>query len=467
MFWIAAVMALVAIVLGRLLPAKGNPSPLANRLAYQIGSGTSAILLAGLALLAPDWSKGLAVAVGAVLGLALAWATEWFEWPESAAMPARLGALVLLLVGFCLIWSDPVVVSYALGGLSASLGAAHLFAVLYGQSAIGTGGLLGMALLATASLSWLPRLLKAGTEVQGLWLLTLAAAAVGTAATAWAWPRRPVATALAGGTAAVLVTALAPRYASLVLPINIVLPTLVGAVVAVIVTAMPERQRQGLATIALSLLAILAMMVALRLGGTAGLAFFGLGLLPILGLQPTAWGTALLVVVGGRAVLQLWLDRTALATMGLDLTHTYGFAGLIAGCLLAVVTAQVHEHFQARRIVLLPLGWGLLAVPLLLGYLLHVEPLGTFVVGLLTVSLVWGLLRQPGEPTRTGEFAPALAGIGLSTALLAAPWLVSQINAPRGPRIVVFLVALALVTAFVIAATRRLPTRTESMIDAD
>jgi hypothetical protein len=467
MFWIAGILAIGAIVLGRLLPVKGNPPPLANRLAYQIGSAASVVLIAALAILAPDLPKGVAVASGAVVGAGLAWLVEWFAWPQAPAMAGRIGALTLVLAVFCLIWPDPIVLSYALAGMSGTLGACHLFAVFYGQSNIGTGALLGTSLLATAALSWLPRLLKATASAQSLWLLALAAAALGTAAACWAWPRRPVAAAVIGGGAACLVAALAPRYGSLVLPVNLLLPTAVGALMSVGAAAVPEgRRTQGLGLIALSLLAILAMMVAMRLGGTTGLAFFGVGLVPILTLQPAAWGTALMAVVGGRAVLQLWLDRTALSDMGLDLTHPYGFAGLIAGCLFVVVAAQAHERFQARRIVLLPLGWGLLLTPILLGYLLHVEPLGTFVIGLLTVSLVWGLLRQPREANHTAELAPALTGVSLSTALITAPWLVSQINAPRGPRIIVFLVALALVIAFVLAATRQVPNRSE-MLDAD
>lgn len=463
---IAVVLALGTLVLGRLLPNKGNPAPLANRLAYQIGAVGGTVLLTALAVLAPDASKAVAVAVGTVAGLGLALAVEWPEWPPASAMAARIGALTLLLAASCLVWPDAIVRSYALAGLTASLGACHLVAVFYDQARIGTGGLLGASLLGLGAMSWLPRLLQPATTAPAVWLLALAAVALGTAAGAWAWPGRPAAAALLGGAAACLVTALAPRYTGLGSAPSLAWATVVGSLLSVGVGAIPERQRQhGLGAIALGLLAVLAVMAALRLGGSTALVFFGLGIVPVLGMAPAAWGTALLTVVGGRAVLQLWLDRTSLTAMGLDLTHPYGFAGLIAGCLAVVVTARAHQRFQARRIVLLPLAWGMLTAPLLVGYLLHVEPLGTYVTGLLTVAIVWGLLGQTEGPDPTGRLAPPLTGTALGTALITGPWLVGQINAPRAPRVAVFLVALGLVVAFALAATRRTPQRVDPTDD--
>jgi hypothetical protein len=465
--WVASVLALAAVVLGRFLPLKGNPAPLPNRLAYQIGSAGGAFAILCFGLLAPDWGKGIAVAVGALTALAVAWLVEWFEWPAETAMAGRVGALTLVFVAFCLIWPDPVVRSYALGGLGGGLAACHLFAVLYGQSGIGTGALMGTSLLGLAALSWLPRLLKPAGTTPAIWLLALGAASLGTAAAARAWPRRPVAVALLGGGVAMLVSVLGPRHTTVQTP-NLWLPILLATAVAVAVALTPERDRsRGLGAMFLGILAILAVMAALRLGGTLGLAFFGIGLVPILGWQPAAWGAALLTVVGARSVLQLWLDRTNLTSLGLDLTHEYAFAGLVAGCLFSVVAAQSHQRFQGRRIVLLPLGWGLMVIPTFLGYLLHVEPLGTFVAGLVTVSLVWGLMQPQADSLRTAELAPALAGISVCTALLTAPWLISELNAPRSARIAVFLIGLALTIVFVAAATRRAPTRSEQIMDAD
>ena len=464
---LACVLALGALVLGRLLPPKGNPTPLANRLAYQLGSGAGAVLLALLAVLAPGLTKGVALAVGSVAGLILAWLVEFYEWPEQAAAGARVGALVVVLVIFTLIWPDPVVLSYAVGGLAAALSACHLFAVFYNQDNIGTGGLMGVSLMAMGALAWLPRIWHAGTPAQPAFLTAMAAGGLGLAAAGWAWPERPVAAPIAAGAGALLVAAAVSRYAGVHVPGGMMLPVIIGVAASLAFALTPAQSRgQGLGSVIPTMLAISGAVLALRLGGMNGLAFFGLGLLGILGIAPTTWGTALLTVVGTRMGLQLWLSRTDLTELGIDLTHPYAYIGLVGGCFFAVLVAMLHQRFQARRIVLLPLGWGVLCLPLLTGFLLHVEPLGAFIVSLSVLCLVWGLLRQGAETNRLADLAAPLTGVAMTTGLLTASWLVDMINAPRALRAGVLVGALALVILYMVGALKRMPAMT-SVIDTD
>ncbi|MBC7542560.1 MAG: hypothetical protein H7338_07510, partial [Candidatus Sericytochromatia bacterium] len=201
------------------------------------------------------------------------------------------------------------------------------------------------------------------------------------------------------------------------------------------------------------------LVVENRLGGILGIAFGGLGLL--VGARgargPRALVVLALAIFAVRVWLQLFLDRTNLTGYGIDLTHPYAYIGLIGGCLFVVLVAMMHQRFQARRIVLLPIGWAALVVPLLAGFLLHIEPLGAFIAGLTAVCLVWGLLRQAPEPNRLADLAAPLTGVSVTTAVLAAPWLVDMINASRGLRAGVLLAVLAVAILFMIAAMKRLP----------
>lgn len=443
--WLVVPLAIVAVVCGRVLPQPGNPAPLANRLAYQIGTAAATVLIAALGFLAPEPAKGIATAVGALLGLATAWVSEWRTWPEPAVSGARLGIASLATALVLLIWPDAVVQSYGLAGMAAALAACQAFAVLYGQVGIGTGVLAGFSLLALGSLGWLGRLgtLHATTS----WLVTASAAAAGLAASGWAWPNRRWLPPLGAGAAAALALVALPPVTALH-----PLPALcLGIALAVGLALVPAESadRSGTAVVA-TIAAAATLLLSLRLGGVATLSVTGLGLIGLAGVFPLHWGGVLLGVAGARLAMQLFLARMDLTDLGIDLTHTYAFVGLLAGVFWPLALATLYPRYRARRIVLLPLGWSLVLTPVLLGFLLHVEPLASFACGLFAMAIVLGFMRYPQGNQVASDLSLPLLSLTLATGLVSAQWLVTMINATRYNRAVVLVVLLLLVAIFVI-----------------
>jgi hypothetical protein len=95
------------------------------------------------------------------------------------------------------------------------------------------------------------------------------------------------------------------------------------------------------------------------------------------------------------------------------------------------------------------------------GYLLHIEALAAAWMGLLTGGFVL-IAAQPrpaqaamaGGSPESPAFAPTLLLVHSAVALLAAPWLVSALDATRLERVGVML-GLTLVTAFWLALAVR------------
>jgi hypothetical protein len=204
----------------------------------------------------------------------------------------------------------------------------------------------------------------------------------------------------------------------------------------------------------------LLMVLDSRLAGVVGIALGGLGLATVgaalpAGHRARSWLALLTVVVAVRVWLQLFLDRVALTGYGVDLTHPYATAALLAGALFPALVAATARAWWGRppaAAAVLALG---AAAPALVGYFLHLEALGAWLVGLIAAVFI-GALGSPvaDEAPDTGLAAGLLAGHA-AVALLAAPWLVSVMNVTRGERLVALAaLTLALGVAMVLAWPR-------------
>lgn len=445
-FWLAVLLAVVAVVFGRVLSQPGDTAPTSDRPpAYTIAVTGSAVLVALLAWLSPDLSKGLAVVGGTTIGLLVALLTDWRSRPGPAATGARLGATVLGIAACLLFGPDPVVQSYALAALAAVLCAAHAMAVIYDMEGGDSGAKAALSLLALGALSWVDRsqaLLGAAH-----WLTIAAAATAGLAAAGWAWPTTRWLSPAAAGLAGLLaLLALSPSGIAHPIPAYAL-----GFALAVGLSLLPPAHAQRSGTAALVTIGGGAvLLLSLRLGGVGALGLTGLGMIGLAGLSPAHWATTLIGVAGARIALQTFLVRTNLHDIGIDLTHTYGFAGLILGLFWPLALAALHPRLGNRSPLLLPFGWSLVLTPILVGFILHVEPLATLTMGLLAMALTLGLLRPDGS-RMAADLSLPLLGLTLATTLLSSAWLVSMINATRWVRSLVLLVVLAAVMAFGLA----------------
>lgn len=445
-FWLAVLLAVAAIVFGRVLSRPGDTAPTTDRLpAYTIAVIGSAVLVALLAWLVPDLPKGLAAVGGTTIGLLVALLTDWRSRPGPAATGARLGATVLGIAACLLFGPDPVIQSYALAALAAVLCAAHAMAVIYDREDLGTGAKAALSLLALGALSWVDR--SQALIGAAHWLMIAAAATAGLAAAGWAWPTtRWVPPAAAGLAGLLALLALSPSGIAHPIPAYAL-----GFALAIGLSLIPpaHAQRSGTAML-VTIGGAAVLLLSLRLGGVGALGLTGIGMIGIAGLSPAHWATTLIGVAGARIVLQTFLVRTNLNDIGIDLTHTYGFAGLILGLFWPLTLAALHPRLGNRSSLLLPFGWSLVLTPVLVGFILHVEPLATFIMGLLALAMTLGLLRPAGNKVAADLSLPLL-GLALATTLLSSAWLVSMINATRWVRSLTLLVALAAVTAFGLA----------------
>lgn len=445
-FWLAVLLAVAAIVFGRVLSRPADTAPTADRPpAYAIAVTGSAVLVALFAWLAPDLPKGLAAVGGTAIGLLVALLTVWRSRPGPAASGARLGAIVLGVAACLLFWPDPIVRSYALAALAAVLSAAHAMAVIYAWEDVGSGAKAALSLLALGALSWVDR--SSSLSGAAHWLTIAAAATAGLAAAGWAWPTTRWAPPAAAGLAGLLaLLALSPGGIA-----HPILAYALGFALTIGLSLVPPTHtpRNGTAML-VTIGGAAVLLLSLRLGGVGALGLTGLGMIGLAGLSPAHWATTLIGVAGARIVLQTFLVRTNLNDIGIDLTHTYGFAGLILGLFWPLALAALHPRLGNRSSLLLPFGWSLVLTPVFVGFILHVEPLATFIMGLLALAMTLGLLRPAGSKV-TADLSLPLLGLALATTLLSSAWLVSMINATRWVRSLTLLVALAAVTAFGLA----------------
>ncbi|MBO9539796.1 hypothetical protein J7643_04290 [bacterium] len=430
----------------------------------------SLAVLAGLAVAAfavaptplKGWHAVVGLLVGGGLGLAWGYGPGWASGASGDAVRDTLVRFATALVPFVLAdaWvSDPVLLTYGL-----------------------FGGVLGLsATVLPLSLSEEPR-----AEAMALTL-----ALVGGMAAAVVWGDRAVSQYGVGTARALGWSALAVgvRYATLSLPrtwgplagalllAGIAFPVglwglrldprflmaaLAGVAVALVLGAMArlaERAEpaRAIADIGIALVAGGALLLCNRFFGIHGVAIAGVGLTLFLADQGRAFSAAGLLGASfaGRALLQLFLDRTYLRQVGVDLTHPYTAFGLVAALLVPFALQALRRYFPLRGVLLGIGAFFTLLLPLGMGYFIHIEPLATYLMGLILLGLTFALARpETGTPSFATLVPPLLLGAA-TLSLLSAPWLIAVMNTPRASRIAVFAALAIVVLGYLLALVRR------------
>jgi hypothetical protein len=424
-------------------------------IAVLAGLGVAAFAVAPTAL--TGWHALGGLLVGGGIGLAWGFAPA-AEGDATRDTLARFSIALLPMV-LADVWvGDPVLLSYAL-----------------------FGGVLGLAAIV------LVHALGAAPRAQEM---TLALALVGALAVAMVWGDRATAQHSIGSARSLAWAALAVgcRYATLSLPrpwggpagalllAGLALPTglwglrldprflwaaLAGVVVALVLgvlVRMAERAEtaRALAAIGVALVAGGALLLCNRFLGIHGVAIAGVGVGIFLADQGFAFTAASVLAssFAGRALLQLFLDRTYLRQVGVDLTHPYTAIGLVASLLVPFALQALCRHFALRGALLGIAAFLTLLLPLGMGYFVHIEPLATYVMGLVLLSLTLALARpEPGAPQLGVLLPPLLLGAS-ALALLSAPWLISVMNTPRLSRVAVFAALSVVLLGYGLALVR-------------
>lgn len=473
LLWLAALLAaliVLAVGLWRNFRALEVPAAMPTGMLRWLPLALLPLLAAGAYMLAPGADKGLLAISGLFAGGLMGWAFGmgptvlfWRDEPTRDLLARTSLALLGLLVIERLV-PDAVLASYAvMGGLLGLASAAMPLALTAHARAEAMSATLGIVSIAAAGLVWGDRVAAAG-PLAAPWALALMALmlVVGYAST---WLPRVASPFVAPLLLAALV---APIGAwGLRLAPQVLWPSLLGfalaAALALVWLACERipRERSGtLLELAMVLVAGGCLLLANRLFGMFGVCLTGIGLTLLLLARGRAPMLAGILVAGfaGRAFLQLFLDRTYLNQYGVDLTHTYTSFGLIAAFLVPFALVALRRDLAPSGVLLALEALAILLFPPLMGYFIHVDPLASYLAGLLVTLYVLGILAPTGFGE--GRFAALMPPLLLSAAassLLAAPWLITVLNAPRQDRLVVFAAATVLVLAYLVALTRQRP----------
>ncbi len=429
-----------------------------------------ALMAIGTFFLAPSGEKaGLAIAgllVAGSLGWAFGMGPSWLfgrDEPARDLLARGAAALGLLVLADALV-PDPVLGSYVvMGGLLGLSCTALPLALAAHPRAEGLSAALGLAAVAGAAMIWGDRAFP-DVSLGSAWALGLTALTFGIAY-AMTWLPRNAAPFVGAALTMALVAPLG--FWGFRLDANVVFPSLMGFVLALLLSLLllaterisPERSGP-LPALALVLVAGGFLLLANRLFGMLGVGLTGIGL-SVLILAPgrAAMLTGILVSgFAGRAFLQLFLDRTYLNQYGVDLTHTYTSFGLIAAFFVPFALAALRRTLSPSGVLLGIEAFVLLSLPALMGYFIHVDPLASYLAGLLVTVYVLGILAEEGLTTY--RFAPLMPPLLLSAAavsVLSAPWLITVLNAPRKDRLIVFALVILLLLAYLIALVRQRP----------
>lgn len=429
-----------------------------------------AVMAVGTYFLAPAGEKAALAIAGLVLGGGLGWgfamAPSWFFWRDDPArdLVARAAAGLGLLVLTDALVADPVMSSYVVTGGLLGLSCAALPLALSGHArAAGLSSALGLIAVIGAGVIWGDRLFP-DVSIGSGWALAFAAISLGVAYAASFLPRQ----------AAPFVTP--PFLMALAAPLGywgfhmehpVVLPSLLGLGLALILSLLlffservPEENSGPLPALTLVLVAGGCLLLANRLFGMFGVTLTGIGLSVLLLAQGRAPLLTGILVSGfaGRAFLQLFLDRTYLNQYGVDLTHTYTSFGLIAAFFVPFALAALRRTIAPSGLFLGLEALAVLLFPVLMGYFIHVDPLASYLAGLLVTVYVLGILAEEGLTTY--RFAPLMPPLLLSAAalsILSAPWLITVLNVTRKERLIVFAGVVALLLVYLIALVRQRP----------
>jgi len=410
----------------------------------------AAIALAGACL----WwfegaSRGLAPALG--IGLGCAWALL-AAWRGNVGLPAGL----VILAGFALAFDDRVALANAAIGFVAGGAATRTLASTSGTPADDAPLHLGVLALIAGAAAWAD-LLWVDTHV-GWPLATLlgtfvvAGLAIARAAIA---PDKPALAALTAAGVAGLASAalLIGVYAA---PMPLVWAVVAGAAGGgILPLLLAERaDLRPLGRLAFIVAGGLLLVLDNRLLGIVAIGFGGAGLAAGLAGRVAArpWVGLLVGLFATRVWIQLFLDRTDLTGYGVDLTHPYAFAALIAGALAPAGALAARRAVGGHGPLGAAAGLVVVLAPALLGYFIHVGPLAAWLAGVALGVFAIAASAMVGDEAAEPPLADltALLLVNVGVCLLAAPWLVTVLNATRESRVSAFIglgVALAALAA--------------------
>jgi hypothetical protein len=192
-------------------------------------------------------------------------------------------------------------------------------------------------------------------------------------------------------------------------------------------------------------------LLALRLGGSYGAALLGIGALTFL----SYWGTVTALFLTVRPLTQSLLHQTDLNLSGINLTHTYTYAALylgMASVILALVASWLFTTTAPLR-TSVALAVGSVALTVMVGYFIHLEPQSAFLLGAIIVALMAAALSPI---LQTGAY-PASEWLGIQgllvailatlTALLTPELTLAGSEATRLTRLLVFVILILLAAA--------------------
>ncbi|MFH0886754.1 MAG: hypothetical protein V1843_01170, partial [bacterium] len=160
-----------------------------------------------------------------------------------------------------------------------------------------------------------------------------------------------------------------------------------------------------------------------------------------------------------RALMQIYLKATYLGVLGITVTDAYTFVGLILGILLPFIVLVFYSYSEKRELSSMGAAKILILLPLLIGFFIHIEPLGSFFMGSLGAVFVMSLLlicfkniffEKDDEPyarlfLKFALLLPILVIAQITLGSIAAPFFIAFINTTRLIRVIAFLV-IALAT---------------------
>lgn len=417
--------------------------------------GLTVAMALGAWALFPEGDRLWPIELGLLLGAVLAGSWHW-AWPEADIDALQLGpiggglaasAILALAVG------DPTLLANGLLGLLAAWGTLGLFARLQSDVAVEPPLALSAVAAVAAGAAWGEKLHPAANL--GVPLSMAIGTLLTLGLTLGAWLSRDKGFGWGGRLAAFALFALgsiglsAGMYGQpLTLTAAIVLGGVAGLLAPVALPAVGVYT--PLRAITFLALGGTLLVVDNRLMGIFAIALGGVGL--GLGALSTPACRSLVTLLMGifavRAWLQLFLDRTMLSGYGIDLTHPYAFAALILGGLLPMMAIVVARLSRPNRVLTAVWALALSLTPVWVGYFVHVEALGSLLAGLVLAAFALGL--QEGPEAEHRAVLPTLLVTLTSVTLLAAPWLVSVMNATRGARLAAFWVGLAVAAVWVV-----------------
>ncbi|HCU25359.1 MAG TPA: hypothetical protein DF383_10090 [Deltaproteobacteria bacterium] len=96
------------------------------------------------------------------------------------------------------------------------------------------------------------------------------------------------------------------------------------------------------------------------------------------------------LLAAGRAAIQYYLLQSNYANLGVVVTHPYTYLALVAGVFLpALLWINERDRLMPTALALVLFG---ILLPLVLGVFVHVRPMGGYLLGLVTVSFLFGVI---------------------------------------------------------------------------